>query len=145
MPTVSSTASNSWIAVVIIIVFILGMILIPRILARSLNHLLPKRGQSIVLGVVLAVVAIMPSFSGVQCSNGICINYVYTFYGLDEHTFKVLCGIVAVLCIAGGIFFIVRHRQTQAQGSIISSGSQKNLSDVHHQQHSSGQDYGDNK
>ncbi len=55
----------------------------------------------------------MPPLSGVQCSSGVCINYVYSYYGIDEQTFKLMCGIAVVPSLAGGAFFINRHNKAQ--------------------------------
>ncbi len=71
-----------------------------------------------ICAVVSAGAAILIPIDSVSCSNDgfgqVCIHTIYTYNGLDAHTFKLILGAVAILCMAGSVYYFIRHNKAQA-------------------------------
>lgn len=71
----------------------------------------------LVAGAVLAVAAIVLTPDTTNCtgegSNLVCTHYFYGFNNLDGQTVKIILGVLAVLCLASGLFFLNRHYKAQ--------------------------------
>jgi len=68
--------------------------------------------------VILIVVAILANAFDTSCSN---VGYIqecvqYTYDGLDSRTFGIVLSILAVLCFAGGVYYLMRHKKSLEEG-----------------------------
>jgi len=72
-----------------------------------------------IAGAVSAVAAFLIPLDSLSCTNDgygqVCIHYIYTYDGIDGHTFKFVLGAIALLCVAMGIFYITRHNKAQVK------------------------------
>lgn len=86
--------------------------------------------QLFVSAAILIVVAFVIPLTSVSCSNngGIQLCIETTYYGLDAHTFGIVLGVLSVLCLAGGVFYLRRHKQALAarESGTVFSASQPN-------------------
>lgn len=66
------------------------------------------------LGVLLLIAAFVFPLISVSCTNEGSFQFCTetTYYGMDAHTFGIVLGILAVLSFVGGVFYLMRHKQT---------------------------------
>lgn len=71
-----------------------------------------------ICAVVSAAAAILIPVESVSCTNDgygqVCVDTTYTYNGLDAHTFKLILGAIAILCVAGSVYYFIRHNKAQA-------------------------------
>ncbi len=83
-----------------------------------------------VLGVLLVIGAVAIPLTSVSCSYVGAVQFCIetTYDGLDAHTFGIVLGILSALCFAGGVYYLMRHKQTlAARGSSASFSASQPL------------------
>ena len=70
--------------------------------------------KNLVFGVLLAAAALILPTQTENCSDGgfgqVCVQTVYTYFGMSAQTFKILLGIAGVLLIAIALYFLPRAK-----------------------------------
>lgn len=71
-----------------------------------------------ITAIICAAGAFLIPVHSLSCTNQgysqVCIDYVFTYDGINGPTFKIILGVAAVLFIVAGLFYLHRHNKLLA-------------------------------